>query len=156
MKHLLIIILSVLLSPSLYAQVNNNSNTQTIPSEEKLSYNNNKPHQYSLKNSNEWKTYKILKITGLSSLGIGIPITFYGIIGLGLSLNDGGDGTPFTAIIATGGTLMLSSIPLLIIANHYKKKALMNNLALGLINLETPNHMGNLNFTPAISLALKF
>lgn len=155
MKYLFLIIFSVLLSSSIYAQVDNNCNSNHVLIENQaLSHSILSTDSH--KKSSEWKKYKILNITGWSALGVGIPTTFTGVIGICLDVNDGGKGGSWIPVTVTGGVLTLSSIPLLIIANHYKKKALMNNISIGLINLNTPNYTGNNNFTPAVSLALKF
>lgn len=111
---------------------------------------------FDYKTTQEWRTYKVLRAVGWSSLGVGIPTTFYGLIGLGLSLNDGGNGHPFIAIIATGGALTLSSIPLLIIANKYKTKAKKVDLSVGVTSINSPSIYNRIDYAPAISFALNF
>lgn len=155
MRYLFLIIFSALLSTSISAQVDSIDHSNLIFTENQT-FSHSILDSESYKKTSEWKKYKILNISGWSALGVGIPITFTGVIGICLDVNDGGKGGPWIPITVTGGVLTLSSIPLLIIANHYKKKALMNNLSVGLVNLETPNYINNLNFTPAISLTLKF
>lgn len=150
MRLIVLIITFILVSNSLYAQ--NYSIHDIIPENDIIKTSS----VFDYKNSKDWKTYKILNIAGWSSLGLGLPTTFYGIIGLGLSLNDGGNGHPFIAIIATGGALTLSSIPLLIMANKYKKKARMSTLCIGLTNIETPSYTGSNISTPAINLTFNF
>ncbi|MCM1050597.1 MAG: hypothetical protein NC349_01420 [Paenibacillus sp.] len=111
---------------------------------------------FDYKNTQEWRIYKVLRAVGWSSLGVGIPTTFYGLVGLGLSLNDGGNGHPFIAIIATGGALTLSSIPLLIIANKYKRKAKKIALNVGVTSINSPSIYNRIDYAPAISFALNF
>lgn len=112
--------------------------------------------RFDYKNTQEWSKYKVLRAIGWSSFGVGITATFYGLIGLGLSLNDGGNGHPFIAIIATGGALTLSSVPILIIANKYKRKAKKMALNIGVSSINTPSISNRIDYTPALSLALNF
>lgn len=154
MRSIFLIIIFILASKSLHAQTDSINN---------ITYHNEQIKASSVldyKHSEEWKTYKKLNIAGWSSLGIGIPTTLYGIVGLGLSdsaLSDGGgNGGIFIAVTAVGGALALSSIPLLIIAHNYKNKTKTSNLGIGLTNLNTHYYtVHNIN-TPALRFTYSF
>lgn len=111
----------------------------------------------SYKSTTDWKTYKKLKIAGWSCIGVGIPATFYGIVAMGLSqVHADSSGGIFIAVTATGGTLTLTGITLLIIANKYKKKAKNRNLNIGISDIKTPSYTGYDIYSPAIRLTYSF
>jgi hypothetical protein len=70
------------------------------------------------------RTAKTLKILGWTSLGIGIPTTFLGIIyvAAGNFYSPGGTNHIGALVIVSGSVLTLSSIPLFIVSHHYKTK----------------------------------
>lgn len=136
--------------------INASDNSSAVSSLTSYANTANSVTRFDYKNTQECSKYKVLRAIGWSSFGVGITATFYGLIGLGLSLNDGGNGHPFIAIIATGGALTLSSVPILIIANKYKRKAKKMALNIGVSSINTPSISNRIDYTPALSLALNF
>ena len=69
------------------------------------------------------KTAKILKIAGWTSLGLGIPTMFFGLLITAVENRDGPSTTNIgVVVLSSGAVLTLSSIPLFIVSHHYKKK----------------------------------
>jgi len=70
------------------------------------------------------RTAKTLKILGWTSLGLGIPTTFLGMlfVAAGNFYSPGGTNPIGVSVIVSGSVLTLSSIPLFIVSHHYKKK----------------------------------
>jgi len=70
------------------------------------------------------RTAKILKIAGWTSLGVGIPTMFFGLLITAVENRDGPSTTNIgvALVIVSGSVLTLSSIPLFIVSHHYKTK----------------------------------
>lgn len=146
MRSVVLIIILILASSSLCAQSDSIQSNPAYAS--KAVY---------FKDSKEWKSYKKLNIAGWSALAVGVPTTLYGLIGTQFDkLNEGATGGVFIAVVAVGGALTLSSVPILIIANRYKNKAKTSHLNVGFTNLKTVSYIGNNEYAPAIRLTLDF
>ena len=66
---------------------------------------------------------KILKIAGWTSLGVGIPTMFFGLLITAVENRDGPSTTNIgVVVLSSGAVLTLSSIPLFIVSHHYKTK----------------------------------
>lgn len=113
------------------------------------------PVAFDYKNTSEWSTYKTLRAVGWSSLGVGVPMTLTGLLGIALSSINGGNGGPFIIVTAVGGGLTVASVPLLITAYHYRHKAKKMALNVGVTSINTPV-TNRPDYTPALSLALTF
>ena len=69
------------------------------------------------------RTAKILKIAGWTSLGVGIPTMFFGLLITAVENRDGPSTTNIgVVVLSSGAVLTLSSIPLFIVSHHYKTK----------------------------------
>lgn len=69
------------------------------------------------------RTAKTLKIAGWTSLGLGIPTMFFGLLITAVENRDGPSTTNIgVVVLSSGAVLTLSSIPLFIVSHHYKKK----------------------------------
>ena len=76
------------------------------------------------------RTAKILKIAGWTSLGVGIPTMFFGLLITAVENRDGPSTTNIgVVVLSSGAVLTAASIPLFIVSHHYKKKAV--SLSLG-------------------------
>jgi len=76
------------------------------------------------------KTAKTLKILGWTSLGVGIPTMFFGLLITAVENRDGPSTTNIgVVVLSSGAVLTAASIPLFIVSHHYKKKAV--SLSLG-------------------------
>ncbi len=158
MKQLALLILFFLLtSAPLFAQSDVSVNKIFAIADNSSNFNFS-PTSEAYKQTKEWKTYKTLNITGWCALGVGLPMTYCGIYLLvrDIQLGDGDPWSGSIAVTAVGGTLVLSSIPLLIVANRYKKKAKMNNISLDLTNIITKDCLGFQVNTPAVKLTYSF
>ena len=101
------------------------------------------------------RSAKTLKILGWTSLGLGIPTTFLGIIyvAAGNFYSPGGTNHIGALVIVSGSVLTLSSIPLFIVSHHYKKKAV--SLSLGSQQVFIPQGNGFASSVqPALSLRI--
>ena len=104
------------------------------------------------------RTAKTLKILGWTSLGIGIPTTFLGIIyvAAGNFYSPGGTNHIGALVIVSGSVLTLSSIPLSIVSHHYKTKGnKLKAVSLSLGNQQVFIPQGNgfaSSVQPALSL----
>lgn len=119
-------------------------------------FNDIEAHSFNYKTTKEWKKYKALRAVGWSALGLGIPVTFGGLVGVGVSAIDGDSYGGFIAMLAAGGVLTLSSIPILISAYHYRKKAKKIALELRMASVYNPTINNRQSFQPALGLTLRF
>lgn len=93
------------------------------------------------------------KWIGVGALGLGIPTVVLGTIITATLDAEGGENAIGPAIIATGGVVALSSIPLFVISHNKRAKA--NRLSVGLAALDTaPN--GRHGLTAGIGMSLNF
>lgn len=109
--------------------------------------------------SPEWKRYRRLNTVGWCAFGVGTATALFG--GLwqvaALAADGGADfaGGPLVCV-AVGGSMMVASVPILITARHYKRKAKNLTLNLGVTALNTPRHSSRPVSTPALGLTLTF
>lgn len=112
-----------------------------------------------IKSTPEWKKHKAFKIAGWSAFGVGTAIALSGglIQLLSFAYTDPGDFLwPNIVLVATGGTLMLASVPLLIISNNYKKKARQAALSAGMSQIVHPGLFSPSDCSPALSFNITF
>lgn len=110
------------------------------------------------KQTPEWRRYKTLNAIGWSALGVGTAGTLFSCFLTAVAAIEGGDAyTPGVIGIVVGGTMMLSSVPLLIVAHHYKRKAkrITINADSGYIAVND-NPIGTKTTIPAFGLSLDF
>lgn len=109
------------------------------------------------KSTKDWSTYKVLNTVGWCSFGAGLTLTAYNTAALCLGASAGvGVGVWIINSLAVGGGLLLSSIPLLIIANRYKKKAKDNYLSFEINTIESTDFLGSNISSPAFNLTYSF
>lgn len=162
MKIITFVLLSLLMALNCSAQPSDTSCTgdyhpaysTTVFDDSAL--NNVESHSLNYKTTKEWKRYKALRAVGWSALGLGIPVTLGGLVGVGVSAIDGDPYGGFIAILAAGGVLTLSSIPILISAYHYRKKAKKIALELRMASVYNPTINNCQSFQPALGLTLRF
>ena len=106
------------------------------------------------KQSRDWTRYKVLRAFGWTSLGIGVPTTLFGLYVTCMQTLDGGDSSLGVTALITGGVLTISSIPLLITANHYKRKA--KRLEMSLSAMEMPKYIDKSGYVPALKFSISF
>lgn len=156
-KFLIILFISFFTIVKTYAQTYDNitmeSNYYTLDSFEQTKYDHiNTSFDY--KNSSEWKKYKTLRTLGWCSIGIGIPTTLVGVLLSSFQNSLYGSGGVGLPCIITGGVLTLSSIPLLICAYHYRKKAI--NLTVSASYIDVKQHTCPLENFSALSFTISF
>jgi hypothetical protein len=78
------------------------------------------------------RIHKATKISGWTSIGVGVPLTFIGLLAIAESV-ESGKNTERSGIwlLSSGGTLIVASIPLLIVSHHYKNKAASMAIGVG-------------------------
>lgn len=109
------------------------------------------------KSTKDWSTYKVLNTVGWCSFGAGLTLTAYNTAALCLGASAGvGVGVWIINSLAVGGGLLLSSIPLMIIANRYKKKAKDNYLSFEINTIESTDFLGSNISSPAFNLTYSF
>lgn len=116
MKKLILIGMIIWLTSSGNAQyVNNPPLTNTFPQDSSQSY----------KNTPEWGNYKTLRVIGWSFLGVGIAAGVTGPFVLIVNHEMSPHPKPWigATIWGTGIALTVASIPILVLAYHYRWKA---------------------------------
>lgn len=106
----------------------------------------------------EWRKYRTLNALGWTCLGVGTTATLFCGFITALSAIEGGDVFVPTAVgMGIGGAMMLSSVPMLIVAHNYKNKAkhLTVNADAGFINVIAPSSCALAN-APAVGISLDF
>ncbi len=111
---------------------------------------------FDYKQTSEWKKYKTLRTLGWCSLGVGVPVTAFGIWLAIYEYDHYKEATLGATVIAIGGTFTLASIPLFISSSHYKNKAKKLSLNMGVTQIATPTFTATSKNAPALSLALSF
>ena len=157
MRYITLLFLCLLASTPLFPQTDF-AFRQTIKLAPYAAYSGYAPVAESYKQTKDWKTYKALNVTGWCVLGVGVPMTLCGsfLLAYHAQMEEGDPWIWSIVLTAAGGALTLSSIPLLITANHYKKKAKLNNLSLDITNINTRDYLGHHINTPAISFTYSF
>ncbi|MDE5795260.1 MAG: hypothetical protein K2I08_11135 [Muribaculaceae bacterium] len=164
MKQLLLFILLVATQFNMYSSESghfaqtDNALMQTITMADNATYSSYVAESESYKQTKDWRIYKALNITGWCAFGVGVPMTLYGtfLLAYHAQLEEGDPWSGAIVITSVGGALTLSSIPLLIVANHYKKKAKLNNLSLDITNIKTRDYLGHTINKPALSFTYSF
>ncbi|MCM1356366.1 MAG: hypothetical protein NC212_08185 [Staphylococcus sp.] len=135
------------------AEVSSMVPTYTMSSD----YAGNSAMAFDYKNTQEWGKYKALRAVGWSAFGVGVPATLVGLFLCGVALDASpAAGTAGAIVTISGGALTLSSIPLLISAYHYRNKAKMMALNVGVTSINAPSFSNKIDCTPALSFALNF
>lgn len=148
MRHFLPTILLLLISAiSTYAQQADSSHSVLTEPSTAIS-----PDLY--KQTKEWKYCKVLRAVGWTSLGIGVPTTLFGLYVTCMQSLDGGDSSLGVTALITGGVLTISSIPLLITSNYYKRKA--KRIEMSLSAMEMPKYIDKSGYVPALKLSINF
>lgn len=110
------------------------------------------------KKTPEWGKYKALRAVGWTSLGVGVPATLTGLFLAALAIDAAPEaGTAAAIVTISGASLTLASIPLLVSAYHFRRKAKRMSLNLGISHITPvalPSHRALP--TPALSFALTF
>lgn len=77
------------------------------------------------KTSDNWRKQKTFKVLGWVSIGVGVPLTFLGLV-TAIASEEGESIRPGTPawLIGSGALLSTASIPLFILSHKYKKKAI--------------------------------
>lgn len=162
MKTISFVLLGLMMAISCAAQTAEPLSVGDFHSEYSTSFANNsafnqiESRSFNYKTTKEWKRYKVLRAVGWSALGVGIPATLFGLVGVGVSALDGDPYGGFIAILATGGALTLSSIPILISAYHYCSKAKKVALELRMSQVYTPGINNRQSFQPVLGISLRF
>lgn len=162
MKIISFVLLGLMMAISCAAQTDYPSVVGDYRSEYSTSFANNsafnqiESRSFNYKMTKEWKRYKVLRAVGWSALGVGIPATLGGLVGVGVSVIGGDPYGGFIAILAAGGVLTLSSIPILISAYHYRSKAKKVAFELRMAQVSNPGMNNRQSFQPALGIALRF
>lgn len=163
MKKLVLIIGLVL--TALWAQAQNEQTVTTGIAEEVTVIENPTPTSNPIpdlsqayKNTAEWGKYKVLRAIGWSCLGVGVAAGVTGPFIMIVNHEMSPNPTPWVGatIWGTGIALTAASIPLLIVAYHYRSKAKKMNFSVGMAPLEVPSYNGRFCSLPAFNLSLTF
>lgn len=112
---------------------------------------------FDYKNTQEWGKYKTLRAVGWTFLGVGGVSLFGGMFEMALEHSFSGKHSLAGPIMMiAGGVLTASSVPILIIAYDNRKKAKRMALDVGVTAINTPCFSNRMDYTPALSFALKF
>lgn len=123
-------------------------------------YNLTTPLSYSsYKLTPEWSRYRTLNTVGWCAFGVGTATALFGgLWQVAVMAADGkGDftGGPLVCV-AVGGSMMVASVPILITAHHYKRKAKKMSLNIGVTAITTPQPALRPMSAPALGLTLTF
>lgn len=105
----------------------------------------------------EWRKFKVMRAVGWSALGVGLGTAAFGGLVAAFSAFEGGDftGIPL-AIVATGGSLAVASVPILIVGYGYKKKAKRKVLNMNVMSMTMPRAVGAPYSAPGLGFSLTF
>lgn len=138
-----------MLAASVNAQyANNPAITTTLPQDL------NQPY----KNTPEWGKYKTLSAIGWSFLGVGVAAGVTGPFVMIVNHEMSPNPAPWigATIWGTGIALTAASIPILILAYHYRWKAKKRDIDIGLSSLDIPLSNGRFTTLPAFNLSISF
>ena len=110
------------------------------------------PATFDYKQTSDWKRFKIFRACGYTALGVGIPTTLAGLFLRPTFFNNVGNKSAGTAMIVAGGSLTLIGLPLVMIANNYRKKAEDKAISVSLTALSDPQGL----LLPGVTLAVRF
>lgn len=111
---------------------------------------------FSYKKSAEWGKYITLRAVGWTALGVGVASAATGwFVWLAESVSSGKT-TAGPALTIGGATLAVASVPILISAYHFKRKAKQMSLNVGVTQLSSPMVQNTVNYSPGISFSLTF
>lgn len=111
---------------------------------------------FSYKKSAEWGKYITLRAVGWTALGVGVASAATGwFVWLAENVSSGKT-TAGPALTIVGATLAVASVPILISAYHFKRKAKQMSLNVGVTQLSSPMVQNTVNYSPGISFSLTF
>ena len=109
---------------------------------------------FNYKQTSEWNRFKLYRGLGIAAIGVGTISTFYSLLFIGSSTAGGNNADALSVgMISVSGAILLSSIPLFILANKNKKKALQMNVGVSALTIPEGN---TLHTTPGLALAITF